>query len=299
MRKELDPTQSQVGASRRMRGITYMLIASFLITVNDAFSKWISLTYPPGEILFVRSIVVLLVILVVCTKYGGLGQVRPRDLASHLPRATYFVLTSASFLLSLTLLDLAVAVAVALASPLILAALAKPMLGEKVDFRHAAAIIVGLAGVVLVTDPFNSEWNWGVLAALAAATAGALRDVATRRATKEHSTASMLFVNVLVLTFASALTSPFGWIWPTMKDMLLFSGMALSFALCHYLVIEALRAAEATVVVPMQYSMLVWSMLLGFLFWGAVPTTWSIAGSIAIVASSLYVTIVHKSSPAS
>ena len=271
-----------------------MLVASLLITLNDAFGKWLSSTYPPGEILFVRSIGVLAVVVAACIRGGSLSSLRPKDLPGHLPRATYFVLTSASFLLSLTLLDLPVAVAVALASPLILAALAKPMLGETVGLRHAAAIVVGMAGVILVTDPFNSRWGWGVLAALAAATAGALRDIATRRAAQSHSTASMLFVNVSLLAVVSALTAPFGWVWPAAGDALLFMVMAISFALSLYLAIEALKAAEATVVAPMQYSMLVWSILVGYVFWGVVPTHWSVMGSVAIVASSLYVTLAGR-----
>jgi drug/metabolite transporter (DMT)-like permease len=275
--------------SSRTRGIGFMLLASLLFSLNDAASKWMTSTYPAGEIIFVRSLSLIAVLLL-----SGLGartfdRLHPSSLRNHVARGVFYVLSALCFVVSLKLLSLPVAVAVALASPLIVTALAGWMLGERVDWRHWSAVVVGLLGVALVTDPFASDWTWGVLVAFAGAIFGALKDIATRKMSSSETTSSILFFGVVLLAAASLSTAPFGWKWPTHWHLMVFAFVGLTLGLAQHLLIEAFRLCEASVVSPIQYSMLVWSMLFGYAFWGDVPSAYSLVGSCAIVASSAYI----------
>jgi len=260
-----------------------------VISLNDAASKWMTASYPPGEILFVRSLSLIAVILLSALPTRNFRALWPVNVKAHLPRAGFYLGSSILFLMSLKLLALPVAVAISLASPLIVTAFAGAMLEETVDWRHWTAVVAGLVGVLLVTNPFDSEWGWGVVVAIAASLCIALKDIATRKLTSIESTSSIMLFSVLLLAAAGLCTAPFGWTWPTNTHMVMFVFIGLTFGLAQLLTIQAYKTAEAAIVAPMQYSMLVWSMLLGFAFWGDVPTVYSLLGSAAIVGSSAYI----------
>jgi drug/metabolite transporter (DMT)-like permease len=134
--------------------------------------------------------------------------------------------------------------------------------------------------VLLVTNPFDSEWGWGVVVAVAASLCIALKDIATRKLTSIESTSSIMLFSVLLLAAAGLCTAPFGWTWPTNTHMVMFVFIGLTFGLAQLLTIQAYKTAEAAIVA---------SMLLGFAFWGDVPTVYSLLGSAAIVGSSAYI----------
>jgi len=266
-----------------------MLLACLLFSLNDAASKWMAASYPPGEIVFVRSLSLIAVLLVSSIGMRRLHMLRPKKLKNHIARGVFYVLAALCFVMSLKLLSLPVAVAVSLASPLILTALAGSTLGEKVDGRHWCAVVAGLLGVVVVTDPFADPWGWGVVVALAGAFFGALKDMETRKVSSHETTTSILFFGAVLLALTSLCTAPFGWTWPTHWHLVVFAFVGLTLGAGQHFLIEAFKHCEASVVSPIQYSMLVWSMLFGFAFWGDIPSAYSLLGSAAIVGSSAYI----------
>ena len=274
-----------------------MVAGSALVTFNDGILKWLTVDYPVGQIMFVRSIFVFPAILLLAAGEGGLGRLRVRNPRGQAVRAAIVVTGMFLFVTAISLMPIADALAIAFASPLVATALAVPMLGERVGWRRWSAVAVGLAGVVVALKPGPGGMALAALLPLAAAFTGALRDIVTRRLSVSDSSSSILMVTtvaVMLAGLASALAGPLGWpelAWRAMPvdhvGMLAAAGLLLAGA--QYLMIEAVRLSEVGLVAPFKYTSMVWAVLLGYLVYGTVPDAWVVTGSLLVIASGLYV----------
>ena len=271
------------------RGIALMVAGSALITLNDAIAKWLTATYPVGQILTLRGIFFLVPVLVLVWHGGGLRALRIHSVGGQAFRALLFVVASVFFVVSVGLMPLPTVVALTFASPLFITALAPVMLGEKVGWRRWMAVLTGFAGVLLIVRPFQEGWQWFALLPVAGALAGSLRDIATRRITAYESSASILFYAALTVIILGFATSPFGWQPLTTFDLMLFAFQGLAMGVAHYLMVESFRMAEAALVAPFKYTGFIWAVIYGIAIWGDYPDTMTLVGAGVILASGLYI----------
>ena len=298
------PTQHPVSLSERrpqaatlartapIKGIALMVAGSGLITVSDAVIKWLTAGYSVGELLFIRGLFMFLPIALLVWKAGGPAVLRVKSWPGQLLRATTVIGSSFFFVTGLRHLPLADTTALAFAGPLFVTALAPVLLGERVGWRRWAAVLVGFAGVLVIARPTGPVLDPAILVPLGAALTGAFRDLLTRRLSATESSLSILVVSTAVVTLSGLATLPLGWTAPKWTDLglMAFSGMILGLA--HYLIIEALRVAEAAAVVPFKYSTLLWAVVLGAVVFGHMPDGGMLVGAALIVASGLY--ILHR-----
>jgi drug/metabolite transporter (DMT)-like permease len=275
------------------RGIICMVAGMGALTLSDAVVKWLTDGYPTGEIVFVRGIFVIIPLLMLSLRTGGLARLGSVDIRGQTLRALLFIVSVACFLSGLRYNSLALNVAIAFANPLFITALAPAMLGEHVGWRRWAAVLAGFAGVMVIVQPFGASINVYALLPLGAAFAGAFRDIITRQISRTDSSISMLFWSTLAVTLAGLSTVSFGdWQAPPMADFGLMVLTGFMSGLAHYLLIEAFVVAEAAVVAPFRYSALVWSVGLGWLLWDELPIATDWVGIVMLVASGLY--ILHR-----
>jgi drug/metabolite transporter (DMT)-like permease len=275
---------------RHVAGIVCMLAGCLLITLNDAATKWLTADYPIGEIVFMRGALSVAAILIVCAVRRRQDELRPHDLRFQLYRGGFFVATIVLFTLGLKLLPLPVVTAVSFIAPIIMTALAGPLLGETADWRRWLAVIFGFVGVVLIVDPGAETWSLAAVVPLGCALASALRDITTRQLTVRESTASILFITAILTTLAGLAAAPFGgWRLPGSVDWLLFAFVSASQLAGHFFLVRAFRLTPAVILAPFKYSMIVWAMLLAFLVWGELPSVMMLAGAAIVVASGLYI----------
>jgi len=277
------------GLTHPAKGIACMVAGGALITLNDALMKWLVGDYAVGQILFVRSLFMLLAVLVAAWRWGGLLALRPRNLPGQFVRATMVVTSTFCFVTGLQYLNLADAVVVSFCGPLFITALATPLLAETVGWRRWVAVIVGFAGVVFIFRPTGGSVQWAALWPLAASLAGALRDILTRRLCATETSLSILLLSTSVVAVVGLATAPFGWPRLAAIDLGLMALAGFLLFGAHYLLIEAFRLAEAALVAPFKYSNVVWGILFGFLLWGHVPDSWTMAGTVVIVGSGIYI----------
>jgi S-adenosylmethionine uptake transporter len=181
--------------------------------------------------------------------------------------------------------------AIFFAMPILITLLAIPILGERIGFRRGIAVVVGLAGVMVVLRPGDVDLSLGHLAALAAATTGAMTSVIVRKIGQdERSVVLMLYPMVANFLVAGA-AMPFVYQPMPVTHLGLLVGMSALGLLGGMLVIAAYRAAPAIVVAPMQYSQILWAILYGWLFFNETIDGATALGSAIIIASGIYIVL--------
>ncbi|MBL8200157.1 MAG: DMT family transporter [Chromatiales bacterium] len=271
------------------RGIGFMLVAVACFAGMDAVLKVLSTTYPALQVGALRgasSLPFVLASVAVTRRWRELRVVRWE---LHLVRGVLALIMLWGFVTAVSVLSLADAYAIFFIAPLIVTAVAVPLLKEHVDWRRWVAIGVGLSGVLWMLQPGGSTLNiYGAIGALAAAVAYALASVSVRVMTKTESTVSLVFWFLVLLTlFAGVLALP-GWVpirgdhWPWLALLGVFG------ALGQHFITEAFRHAPASVIAPFEYTAMLWAVAIDWVFWSTWPGSRIWLGAALVVACGLY-----------
>ncbi|MCG8376949.1 MAG: DMT family transporter, partial [Chlorobiales bacterium] len=181
------------------------------------------------------------------------------------------------------------ALTLAFAAPLIVTALSRPFLGESVGYWRWAAVIIGFLGVLVVLRPGFGVIHPSALWALFGAALYAVLSLTARKLSGGESTYSLTLYLFIVPTLAGLVVSRDVWVGPTALDWLLFAlggafgGVAFAF------INAAFQRAPAAVIVPFEYTGLIWGALAGFVFWGEIPAANTWLGAAIIIASGLVI----------
>lgn len=267
-----------------------MVIASGLLTVQDAMVKWIAQSYPVGQVMTLRGVFVIATVVLWAIARRRGNQLRVSNWRLQLTRGTLMAGSTFLFVTGLTLMPIADAIAIAFAGPVIATALAAMLLNEPIRWRRWTAIIIGFTGVVVMLRPTPELIRLVAVVPLLAALVGAFRDIVTRKmGTGGESTLAIMLISTSVVTVAGLLTIPFGWVRLEIADLGLFIISALLVASAQALMIESFRLGEVGLVAPFKYTSLVWAVMLGLLVWGDLPDGWTWIGSALVVGSGLYI----------
>jgi len=273
--------------SARLAGIGLMLFAIFMFSFGDALGKYMVGTYAVGQLLWLRACAALLALAPLIWKHRAdfVRMERPR---LQLLRVVLSTLEVAAFFLAVVYLPLADVITYWLACPVFVAALSAIFLGERVGWRRWTAILIGFLGVVIAMRPSAQTFSGPAMIALGGSLCFSVLMLITRslRATPDIVMASTQFAGTFLL---GAAMSPFGWVTPSLSSLALFAiagCISVSALLC---VNRSLKLAPASVVVPYQYSMIIWAVLFGLIVFGDVPSTATIVGAAIIIGAGLYI----------
>lgn len=264
-----------------------MLLAVTLGASLDALAKWLTQHYPVPQIVAVRFAAQTSVALVLAPWIGWRAIFHTGVPGLHVLRGVAMISASALFVGALSVLPLATSVVLGQTAPLIAAAIAVPLLGERVSARHWMFVLSGFAGVVIVLRPAPEIFGWSVLLPLGSAASYAIYQVATRRASAIDSAVPSLFYSSLVGGALAACVAPFVWVWPTPAHAAI---MLVHGALCgvsHFLVIRALMLTSVSVSAPFGYAGLLWAIVLGVLVFDEQPDLATIGGGALIALSGI------------
>ena len=274
---------------RRLVGIGLMLGAVACFACLDASAKWINRTADPLQTAAVRYLGSFLLVSLFFNPWTKAGLLRTRSLKLQCGRALCLVAATICSFFALKYLRLTEATSITFASPLVVALLAGPILGERLGAQRLAAVLVGFAGVLVVTRPGVGGLHAAALLAVAAACANALYSLATRLVAANDASETTLFYTGLVGSVVFLPVTPFVWAWPASPLVwLLLAGLGGFGALGHWLLILAHRRAPASVLAPFFYAQLLWATALGFLVFGEVPDRWTVLGGAIVMGSGLY-----------
>jgi drug/metabolite transporter (DMT)-like permease len=273
--------------SARLAGIALMLLSIFLFSFGDATGKFIVATYSVGQLLMLRACAALVVLAPLVWRQRAEFSRLERPWLQLL-RVVLSTMEVAAFFLATVYLPLADVVTYYLAGPIFVTALSAMVLGEHVGWRRWTAILVGFCGVLIALRPSSQTVSWPALIALGGSLSFAVLMLITRslRATPDIVLASSQFVGTFLLGAALA---PIGWVTPTSGSLLLFFGAGCTSVAALFCVNRSLKLAPASVVVPYQYSMIVWAVIFGIVVFGDVPSPATILGAAIIIGAGLYI----------
>lgn len=267
-----------------------MIVAALLLTLNDATSKYLTESYSVWQVIAARQFFSLCVIIAYIRMVAGWQALIVNDRLGMVLRAAFFVSTTGFIVTSFSLLPLALVTAIAFSSPIFVVALSHALGREMIGPRRWMAVLAGFFGMLVIVRPGGAGFEWVLLLPLGAALSAGLRDISTRSLSRTDTSISILFwSNIAVIVFASVATAISGWreVTMTAAGFLFVNGLLNAGA--HFLIIEALRLGEASLVSPFRYSGLIWATILGLLIWGEFPDLWTLLGAAILVASGIYI----------
>ena len=287
-----DVEQRSAAPARRDRvplGIAFMLGATVMFAVSSAISKWQVANYSFAEVLFFRAIASLATCAVLILPRRGLTVFRTQRLGDHVGRNLTQAVAQTLIIIAFGLMPLAGAIAINFSAPLFATLAAAIWLKEKVGQVRGVALIVGFLGVLLVASPGADSFRIGALFAIANAVLFGSVTAAVRGMTATESAETLTMYQMVLLALFFALAMPVaGFAWPDNRDLAAMLVNGVLNGIGQYWWTRALSLAPPAAVGPFYYFSLVWAMLLGFGFWGDLPTPSLLAGSAIVVGSGLY-----------
>lgn len=286
--------QTRTGLERLTLGMLLALLAYSLLAMQDATVKWLVVTVPVCQVLFVRSAIVMAGCLVA-------GRRRLLVQARHTPIRGLLlcrgVVTLAAWFCYFTaarFLPLAQLITLWFTAPVIVALLAAPLLKETVGRPRWAAVGIGFAGTVAAASPAGLSLSPAAALVLLAAALWAVGVILTRViARQEPSLVQMLYNNAFFFV-ATGIASALAWHRPSGAEAALLLQVALLGGLGQFCLFEAARRAPASLTAPLEYTALVWAFLLGFAVWGDVPGRCVLLGAALILSAGLMLIITER-----
>jgi drug/metabolite transporter (DMT)-like permease len=276
-------------ARNRLTGIALVSLTYFVFTLLDGSAKWLVGSVPVVVVVWLRFLIHVLIGGAILFPLRGLALVRTRHMRWHLVRAVMFCTMTAMNFWALQYLQLTVTSTIFFVIPILIALMAVPLLGEKLDRGRWIAILAGFAGVLVVVRPGGADFHPAMLLSLANAFLYAVYNMMTRRLAAYDSPETIQYLpavgaTILLAPFALAgWESPEGWTEWTVACLLgVFGGLG------HYLLALAHRYAPASVLAPFLYQQVIYMAIFGYVVFGDVPSTGVWIGAAIVAASGLY-----------
>lgn len=283
---------TSLSGNTNSQGIALLLVATVIFAAQDAVTKQLTQLLPVGQIVFVRFLafaVMAAVIVRVRMKVSVRAALKSQVPVQQIVRCLMMCAEISLFTFGLRYIGVAEMHAIFSCFPLFIVALSVPMLGESVGWRRWLAVSIGFLGTLIIIRPGTGVFDAAALMPVACAVIYALYNLMTRRVSRHDRFETSLLYFGVVGTVASALPAFLYWETPTQQAALLLAAVTVFSITAHLMLIKALELAEANVLQPFNYLILVWAMVMGWAFYGEVLDNLAIAGAALVVASGVYI----------
>ena len=281
------------------KGALIALLAFAIFSTHDIIVKFLGASYSPIQIVFFSVLFGFPWMTLMLIRDTSSGNLVPRHPWWTALRTGATTLTGISAFYAFSKLPLAQVYAILFAAPLLITILSIPILGEQVRLRRWVAVLIGLAGVLVVLRPGAEPLTLGHLAALFAAVGGALASIIVRKIGKDERSVVLLVYPMMTNFAIMGAALPFVYQPMPMEHMAGIAVMSIMALIASALVIAAYKAGEAVIVAPMQYSQIIWASVFGILLFGEPIDAATLLGAVIIIGSGIYIVLREGGSDAS
>ncbi|MCW6509931.1 DMT family transporter [Lichenifustis flavocetrariae] len=283
-----------VSTLRPLKGIGLSALGYGLFSVQDATVKWLVAGYAVPQILFTRSLVIVVIALLIGGRRNIAALAQSRNKGALALRSFLILVAWLSYYNAARSLGLAQLTTLYYAAPIIVVILSVVLLKEVVSPARWLAVAAGFGGVALAADPHGAIDLVPACLALFAACCWGLSIILVRLINRSDTTTNqMIVINTL---FAAACAPMLLWYWKTPDPFSLALMLILGVAggLGQFFLYEGFRFAPASALAPIEYTGLVWACLYGYVIWGDIPRVTVFAGAALIVGSSLTLVLFER-----
>ncbi len=294
---------------KNLTGVFCALGAWLMFSLNDIGIKYLAADYALHQIVLIRALTGMAFTLAVFVPLeGGINVLKTKRPVMHLVRGFCVVCANLAFFTGLATISLPEASAIFFIAPLIITALSAIFLHEPVGPRRWFAVLVGFVGVLVMLRPGSEAFRLAALLPLFAAAAYATLQILTRSMGMTEKASTMSFYIQLVFVVVCAVSGLLvgdgqyapgnnpsldfllrEWKWPAQRDLFIMIGLGLASGIGGYLISQAYRMSEATVIAPFEYLALLLAIFWGITLFGEWPDLWAWIGISLILFSGLYV----------
>ena len=284
---------------RPFKGIALKLCSVFLFMVMSALVKAASEAVPPGQAVFFRSVFAIPVILIwLIWRHELRTGLRVTSRMGHVWRGVVGTTAMGLMFAGLGLLPLPEVTALGYTAPLLVVIFAAMFLDEKVGVFRISAVLLGLAGVIVVLSPrltaldnpaADTAQTVGAILVLLGATCAALAQIYIRKLVQTEQTSAIVFYFSLTSTLLSLLTLPFGWAIPGGTETVMLISAGMIGGLAQIFLTASYRYADASVIAPFDYTSMLFAIGIGYVFFDEVPTRQMLAGAALIVLAGIII----------
>jgi drug/metabolite transporter (DMT)-like permease len=276
-------------ARNRLTGIGLISLCYVLFALLDGSAKWLVQSLPVIIVVWLRFLTQALLASALLFPLRGRALVRTRHLRWHVVRGLMFCAMTGGNFWALQYLQLTVTASIFFTVPILIALMSAPLLGERMDARRWAAILVGFAGVLFIVRPGSAAFHPAMLLSMGNAVLYAGFNLMTRKLAAYDAPETIQFLpavvaSVVLTPFALAAwrSPPGAFEWFVLCMMGVFGGTG------HYLLALAHRYAPASTLAPFLYQQILYMALFGYLVFGSVPDAAVWVGAAIVVSSGLY-----------
>ena len=270
-----------------IRGACLVAFGGFLLIVMASLVKHLGQTLPPFEVLFVRFLAGLLVILPLVWRMG-FKIVRTEKIHLHAARGFVGFMGNLCFFFALIHISLADTVTIQFSRPLLMIVIAAFFLGEIVGVKRSIVTLIGFGGILMITKPFSEGFDPWALSALGGAFFGTLVVLTVKLLTRTEQTVTIMFYFAVFTTVFSFIPAMFTWQTPTWTELGLLVLTGALGIIGQGIFSHGIGLGETSYVMPFDYLRIVYSFILGIIWFSEVPGLWSFAGAAVIIGSSIY-----------
>ena len=282
--------------TKNQSGFLYMFMSVCAFSFMDLIVKW-SADYPLGQVLFFRGFFGVVIYFFIMPRDRIKNFYYTKRAGLHFLRCLFGFIALIAIFIALRNLPLATVVSISFAAPIFTTIFSIFFLSEKVGFYRWLAVSIGFIGIIIITEPglgaLNIYYIYPIIFCLGLSyVAIAIRQLST---TEPVWLIALNFS--IVITLASLFTIPFGWVMPSVQDLVLLCMIGFLGGFANLWLSQSFKLSEVSLVSPLKYLALVFGIIFGFLIWDEIPSIKTLLGALLVVSSSLIIfkrEIFHK-----
>ena len=275
--------------SANMRGILLMIAATMLLTTMSSIVRIIAEDMHPFQVAFMRNFFGLILLMPILARQG-LAPLRTANMGLMAVRGLFNAVAMLAYFVALGMMPLAELSALSFTVPLFGAILVVPFLGERLGPRRIGSLIIGFCGALIILRPGIEIVDVGALYALGSSASWAVAVIVIKHLSRSNSTVTITIYGMLFLALFTLVPALFVWRWPSPEEVVWLVGIAGLGTVGQLAFAQALKHADASLIMPFDFTKLIWASLFGILVFSEVPTVWTFAGGGLIFAGASYVT---------
>ncbi len=270
------------------RGCIYMLASTVFFATMHACVRFVSAEIHPFEVTFFRNLFgffALLPWLVI----QGLEPLRTRRIGLHFARAGTNVVAMLMFFMALSMTPMVQVQALAFTAPLFTTVLAALILKENVRIRRWMATLVGFVGALVIIRPGFQPIDAGALLTLASAAVWAFTMIIIKQLSRTDSALTITAYMVILMTPMSLVAAIPVWDWPNLTQLGWLAACGITGTVAQFLMAQAFRSADTSVVLPLDFTKVVWGAIIAWLWFSEVVGIWTWIGAVIIFTGATYI----------